>query len=290
MATKGRRELAEKIVTPSKLQYPTFLMNFPFTVSNEIRNNVLMKDVEPYNYPRAFAQWLDLYGSIIDAGGLVYILPSERDFQDLPYVANMGCYLPHLEEDVVLVSNFYSPPRMGEEVIGVKFFDMMRYTTRMCPHYWEGEADLKWLHDNVYVAPHGIRTEKAAHAWMESNFFMKVIPLELTDNKLYHLDCVLFPLTNEKTVVATSVLQDEDLAVLEKETEILDIPKEFIYNGWTNAVRIGKTIFHASDSSNREIEHFYGKHGFDTRPIVLNEFDKSGADLSCLIMHFNYIR
>ena len=119
---------------------------------------------------------------------------------------------------------------------------------------------------------------------------MKVISLELTDDKLYHLDCVLFPLTNEKTIVTTSVLQKKDISSLEKETEILDIPKEYAYNGWTNAVRIGKTIFHASDTSNKEIERFYGKHDFETRPIVLDEFDKSGADLSCLIMHFNYNR
>lgn len=279
-----------KITTPSQLNTPSFLMNFPFTVDNKYHNNVLMKQYsESYNYDRAYSQWLDLYQNIVDEGGLVYILPSEKEFQDLPYVANIGCYLPHLNENTILISNYYSPPRMGEELIAIKFFDMMRYSMRLCPYYWEGEADLKWLNNNVYAAAHGLRTEKKTHDWLENNFNMKIIPIKMLDEKLYHLDCVMFPLSDEKTIVATSIIEKEDLKKLEEVTEILDIPEKFIYNGWTNCIRIGNKIFHAWDKSNTEIEKFYNKLGFQSLPILLSEFDKSGADLSCLIMHLNYI-
>lgn len=293
MDTKGRRKLAKttKITTPSELETPTYLMNFPFTVDNSYRNNILMKpDHAPYDYDKAFSQWLDLYQTIVDEGGLVYILPSEKDLQDLPYVANIGCYLPHIKEPTVLMSNFYSPPRMGEENIGVRFFDSMRYKTRMCPSYWEGEADLKWLHDNVYASPYGLRTEKAAHDWFRHEFDMQIIPIKMNDERLYHLDCVLFPLDNQRTVAATYVMDDEDIKNLEKVTEIIDIPKEYIYNGWTNCLRMGNKIFHAWDHSNIDIEDFYAKLGYLTVPVKLDEFDKSGADLSCLIMHLNYKR
>lgn len=291
MDTKGRRKLAKKIITPSELNLPAYLMNFPFTVDNKYRNNVLMKpDHQPYDYDRAFSQWMSLYNAIVDEGGLVYILPSEREFQDLPYVANIGCYLPHIKDPTVLVSNFYSPPRIGEEILGVRFFQSMRYNARMCPTYWEGEADLKWLHNNVYAAPYGIRTEKASHDWFRYEFDMEVVSIKMNDEKLYHLDCMLFPLDDNRTVVATSIMDKEDIKNLEKVTEIIDIPKEYIYNGWTNSVRIGNKIFHAWDHSNKEIDKFYGNLGFYTVPILLDEFDKSGADLSCLIMHLNYIR
>lgn len=276
-----------KIQTPSSLKIPAFVMNFPFTVDNKYPNNVLMNKNDVYDKERAYKQFLNLYHEIAKES-LVYILPSERDLQDLPYVANIGAYLPHLE-DTILMSNFYSPPRRGEEEIGQNFFYSMNYNTQYCPYYFEGEADLKWIKDNVYASSHGIRTELSSHYWMENRFNMKVVSIKLSDERLYHLDCVLFPL-GEKTVVATSVLDPDDIKHLEEYTEIVDIPPNRVYNGWTNCVRIGQKIYHASHEYDKEIERFYYNLGFETVSVELDEFDKSGADLSCLIMHLNYIR
>ena len=104
---------------------------------------------------------------------------------------------------------------------------------------------------------------------------MEVISIKMNDEKLYHLDCVLFPLDDKRTVAATSVMDKEDIKALEKVTEVIDIPKEYIYNGWTNSIRIGDKVFHAWDHSNKEIDKFYGNLGFYTVPILLDEFDKS---------------
>lgn len=277
------------IRTPSSLSTPSFLMNFPFTVDNRDPNNVLMKDSRPYNYHLAFDQFLQLYKTVAQES-LVYILPSELDLQDLPYVANLGCYLPHLVKDTILLANFKSPPRVGEELIGYRFFKSMNYDVIKCPYFWEGEADLKYIRDNIYAAPHGIRTCIESHRWMEKTLGMKVISIKLTDPKLYHLDCVMFPINDEKAVVATSVLDTSCIKELEKYVEIVDVPEEYVYNGWTNVVRINDRILHASDISNHHIASFYSDLGFEAVDIDLSEFDKSGADLSCLLMHFNYTR
>ena len=280
----------QEIKTPSQLNIPSLLVNFPFTVSNRDPNNVYMgSDDNPYNMDRAFKQFMGLYKEL-SRKALLYVLPSELDLQDLPYVANIGCYLPHIKDPTILISNFKSAPRVGEELIAWNFFRMMRYNVLKCPYWFEGEADLKYLKDNIYISCHGMRTSELAHQWMRDNFNMNVISMQLIDPKLYHLDCSLFVVSPTQVVATTSVLNKEDLIELEKHAEVISVPDKFIYNSWTNCVKIGNKVYHGSDNSNREIERFYGALDLELVSVELDEFDKSGADLSCLVMHLNYFK
>lgn len=283
----AQKEVAE---TPAEIKYPTFLMNFPFTVDNEVANNALMGDDEDYNYGIAFKQFMDLYTTIVGTGSLVYLLPSEKDLQDLPYVANLGCYLPHLETPTVIIANFKSAPRKGEESVGIKFLKSMKYKTLQCPNYWEGEADLKWLRDNIYIAGYGIRSDLKSYVWMKDTFDMKVVPIEMKDKKLYHFDCMFFPLTEDKALVSASIITDKEIKRLEKYLEIVEVPKQYIYDGWTNLVRIKEKIFYNMPPTNhswKALDKLIEKLGFEPVGIDLDEFDKSGADLSCMVMALN---
>src|SRR5208283_3425394 len=99
---------AEDAKLPSQLDFPCFLLNFPFTVDNRVANNELMGEKDkPYNMEKAFSQFMNLY-HIIAREALVYILPSGKDYQDLPFVANLGLCPPNKPE-VMLLSNFTSP-------------------------------------------------------------------------------------------------------------------------------------------------------------------------------------
>lgn len=277
--------------TPSELKIPAYLMNFPFTVDNSNQNNALMKDKKEYNYDRAFLQFLQLYSLLVGESSLVYLLPSEKELQDLPYVANIGCYLPHLKKPTIVVSNFKSPPRKGEANVGIKFFESMRYEVYRPSTFWEGEADLKYLYANVYIAGYGIRSEDKTYKWMAEKFKMKIIPVEMTDEKLYHFDCLFFPLEDEKALVAVSALDKEDLKLIEKVVDVIEVPKKYIYDGWTNAIRIDKKVLYhipVTEDSRTAIDNILIKAGYEPVGVNIGEFDKSGASLSCLIMHLNY--
>lgn len=279
--------------TPSELKTPSFLLNFPFTVDNHTLNNPLMhKDQGKYDYPRAFRQFMGLYSELVREGALVYLLPSEKDLQDLPYTANLGCYLPHLDTPTILVSNFKSEPRRGEEEVGIKFFLSMRYRAHLSPYFWEGEADLKYIRDNLYVGGHGIRSDIRSYHWFEERFKMKILFVKMTNEKLYHLDCMFFPISNDKALAATSIIDTEDIKQLEKHMDLIEVPKEFIYDGWTNLIRIKDKIFYTvpeTAQSRRALDNLINQLGYDTVPLNLGEFDKSGADLSCLVMHLNFV-
>jgi N-dimethylarginine dimethylaminohydrolase len=294
--------------TPSQLNIPSFVVNFPFTLDTKNPNNAWMQELKPedleVNRPRAYRQFMDLYNFMAGAS-LTYILPSYGNFQDQVYVANLGIYLPHIKDkNHIILSNFTSEPRRGEEAVGNSFFKLMNYTTHLCPHKWEGEADLKYLYNNVYIGGYGIRTERESYEWMRKMFDMEIIELEMVDDYLYHLDCSVFPLTNEKTMICTSMYSPEEIEKLGKYTEIIDVSEDDALGGITNSVRVGNSIMCASNITELKrgdelyqleankiatLEKVCSNEGMEPIIFNLSEYMKSGALLSCMCFHLNYI-
>jgi len=294
--------------TPSQLPIPAFVMNFPFTLDTANPNNIWMQEMGKeelkINKGNAYRQFLDLY-QFVAGNSLVCNLPATGNYQDLVYVANLGIQLPHLKDtNTIIMSNFTSEPRQGEEKVGKPFFEAMGYEVHMCPFKWEGEADLKYLYDNVYVGGYGIRSDIKAYEWMEKEFDMKIIKLEMVDDYLYHLDCSIFPLTHEKTLVCTEMFEEDELKQLEQYTEVIDISVDDAFNGLTNSVRLGNMILCASNLSEmtradenyeaekakiNTLEKICFNEGLEPVFFNLSEYMKSGAMLSCMMMHLNYV-
>ena len=294
--------------TPSQLPIPAFVMNFPFTLDTANPNNIWMQEMEKkelkINKGNAYRQFLDLY-QFVAGNSLVYNLPATGNYQDLVYVANLGIQLPHIKDsNTIIMANFTSEPRQGEEEVGKPFFEAMGYEVHNCPFKWEGEADLKYLYDNVYIGGYGIRSDIKAYEWMEKEFDMKIIKLEMVDDYLYHLDCSIFPLTQEKTLVCTEMFEEDELAQLEQHTEIIDISVDDAFNGLTNSVRLGNMILCASNLSEmtradenyeaekakiNTLEKICFNEGLEPVFFNLSEYMKSGAMLSCMMMHLNYV-
>ena len=294
--------------TPSQLQLQSYLMNFPFSLSTSDPNNIWMQEMTDeeltINKPKAYKQFMDLY-NFIAGQSLVYTLPSEGNFQDLVYVANLGLQLPHIkDENHILLSNFTSDPRKGEELVGEKFFNQMGYKTHISPYKWEGEADIKYLYDNVYIGGYGIRSNIKTYEWMEENFDMNIIKVAMVDEYMYHLDCSIFALNTHKTLVCTELYDKEELNEIEQHTEIVDIDVDDSLYGMANSVRLGNMILCASNISElKKTDEFYEgeKHKIASlekicsdegmEPVVFNlsEYMKSGAMLSCMVMHLNRV-
>ena len=294
--------------TPSQLPLQSYVMNFPFSLSTSDPNNIWMQELTDeelaINRPKAYKQFMDLY-NFVAGGSLTYLLPSEGNFQDQVYVANLGIYLPHIkDENHIILSNFTSDPRKGEEQVGEKFFNQMGYKTAISPYKWEGEADLKYLYDNVYIGGYGIRSNIKTYEWMEENYGMDILKVAMVDEYLYHLDCSIFALNQDQTLICTELYDEDEIKMLEKYTEIIDIDVEDALGGLTNSVRMGNMILCASNISEMKKTHEYydgEKHKLETlekicgdagmEPVIFNlsEFMKSGAMLSCMMMHLNRV-
>jgi N-dimethylarginine dimethylaminohydrolase len=294
--------------TPSQLHLQSYVMNFPFTLATSDPNNIWMQELTDdelaINRPKAYKQFMDLY-NFMAGQSLVHLLPSEGNFQDQVYVANLGLQLSHLKDkNTILLSNYSSDPRKGEELVGEKFFKMMGYDTHISPHKWEGEADIKHLYDNVYVGGYGIRSNIKTYEWMEENFDMNILKVAMTDEYLYHLDCSIFPLNEYKTLVCTELFDEDEIKMLEKHTEIIDVDVDNALCGMTNSVRMGNMILCASNISELKKSHEYyegeknkiaalekicSNEGMEPVIFNLSEFMKSGAMLSCMVMHLNRV-
>lgn len=292
----------------STLPQPAFLMCPPFSYSTAVPNNIWMKEMDAEKRRpesrRALTQFFQVY-RYIASEGLVYLLPSHQDIglQDQVFVANLGVVLEHGRfANTAIVSDFTSEPRRGESAVGSAFFRAMGLDVHEPPAKFEGDAELKHLHDNVYIGGYGLRSERAAYDWMEQTFDMKVIKVKMHDPYLYHLDCLVFPITNEKTLVCTELLDEKDVDEIEKETEIIDVPADDAYSGICNSVRVANTVVTASHihelkrgtedysheiKKNRRLEDIVAELALEVKYFNLSEYHKGGALLSCMVLHLN---
>ena len=301
-------EASKQPLTPTQLRRPAFLLAPPFSYQTGVANNVWMEDIEPDDrepdQQRSMAQFLDVY-RFVASEALVYLLPArgDCDLQDLVFAANLGVVLDHFDgPGTAVLSNVTSEPRRGETSVGMRFFEAMGYTALISPHRFEGDAELKHLHDNVYVGGHGQRSEAATYDWMERCFGVEVIRLRHDDPYLYHLDCTVFPLTREETLVCTEIYDRGQLARLEKHTDIIDVSLDLCYAGICNSVRLSNLILNASHihelkrggsdhaeelAKNRRLVDIAADRGMEVGFFNVSEYHKGGALLSCMMMHLN---
>lgn len=293
---------------PTCLDKPAYLMNVPFSLNADVANNLWMEELKPenrqVNIHKALNQFFQLY-HFIASDAVVYLLPTPNitGYQDLVYTANMGMIFDHLtDKTIVFLSNFSTQVRSPEVSVGKAFFELMGYQTTTPPYHFEGDAEIKHLHDNVYIGGYGIRSDKKAYQWMMENFDIKIITIKETEPYLYHLDCTVFPLTHENTLVCTELYTEFELKQIASETNIIDVSINDCFSGICNSVRVGNSILNASDifdikitdeyyqeekQKNRKLEDIAAKHAFELCFFNLSEFLKSGALLSCMVMHLN---
>ncbi len=276
-------------------------MSFPFSYHTSFANNQWMKDLNEHqrqpDYQRAAVQFLALYQNL-SADALVYLLPTPpgANLQDLIYTANLGIVLEHMpERNTVVISNFTSPPRRGETAVGGKFFQDMGYDVQVSPARFEGEAELKHLYDNVYIGGYGIRSQKETYEWMERTFDMRIIKLCEVEKYLYHLDCSIFPITRENTLVCTELFTRSELAELGRYTNIIPVTADEAFSGICNCVRLPSLVLNSSHlhdlkagtkdyrtelQKNRKLEDIVANLALEVSYFNLSEFHKSGALLS----------
>ncbi len=298
-----------------RLGVPVFLMNLPLSLSTAEPNNIIMEQLDGgerrVDLREAIAQFVEAY-RFVSQHALVYLLPSRPGLQDQTYVSNLGAVLHHLEEETVVVSRFRSRPRVDEAAVGIDFFSLLNFSVHRPPPgfageplYFEGEADLKHIEDNLYVGARDMRTSDSALRWLGESFDMEIIPFPMSDPHLYHLDCCLLRLDAESVVLCTAVAEAGALRAIESRCEVIDIDLEGGYAGITNSVLIGDLLlcdttietiektdpWYAREKLKIEtLERVCSRKGLQLKPLNMAEFYKSGAALSCLLMRLNHPR
>jgi len=270
-----------------------FVMCPPKYLSTRIKNNKWMEG-KTINIPRAMQQFNRIVTVIEALGTKVLQIPPVPAAQDQVYTANIGIAL----KPYIILSKYKSPGRQVEVPPARRFFEQMGYKCIECPYYFEGRADLIKFNDTTYIGGIGQSSDPEAYKWIEDKTGVNVVNIKETDKGLFHCDCVVFVINDQNILVNTEGTDAAGLKQLEKLANVIPVPKGLAETGITNSVKIpNKPIVLSGCFKPETPEHrkamdalnvLYDKFGMTVVLLDCDEFDKSGADLSCCVMDLDF--
>jgi len=307
-----KEESSKKKKTLSDINMPVFVMCPPIYAEFQVANNVWMEQLASenggqveINVDRFMYEWHLLFNALSQEG-VVMTLPPVNGLQDEVFV-NCFAFLPHIKEPrVCVISRFRAKGRQGEEKVAYDFLTQCGYVCYQPPEgfYWEGEACLKFLRDNIYLSTYGVRNTIEALEWIESNFDCQVIKVCEETPELYHSDCLVFPITPYDVLVAVKHTNKTELKKLENVANVIPIEDEGLLEvGIMNCVSVGYTVYcgdndlaYQGDKELLDLEkrkreiicQIAGDLGMEVVFIPFTEALKMGGMLSCCVTRLNY--
>ncbi len=266
---------------------PQILMCSPdhFTVSYVINpwmegneSNVVSKD--------AILQWNELYAQLSKVAD-ISLIPPHIDLPDLVFTANAGLVF----NNIFIPSNFYHPERQKEENIFTSWFEKKGYEIKILPKdvSFEGAGDALFdKKENILWSAHGFRSSISSSSELEHILPFDIIKLKLIDQRFYHLDTCLCPLTNGHLLYFPKSFDEESIIEIKRrksEDLIIEVEEEDALHFACNAVNIDQTIF-LNNCSNK-LETQLNNKGFNVIKIKLTEFLKSGGASKCLTLRLD---
>ena len=137
---------------------------------------------------------------------------------------------------------------------------------------------------------HGFRSDAAARSELEAFTGRRAIPLELHDERLYHLDMVLTVLEDGTALACLEALTPrsrETLLAYPYLRRVIPVPLEEALRFGVNLVQVGRTIVWGADAprTTRALLH----HGYRVRHTNLSEFHLAGGSAACLVSRIQSI-
>jgi N-dimethylarginine dimethylaminohydrolase len=211
--------------------------------------------------------------------------------------------LPHLMPHPIIMANTKDEERRPETIVGSDFLNQMGFgSVTVAPAHWDGEADLKYLRDNIYFMVQGPGTTPLALDWFRQQFEMEIIPIQVHDPEFHHLEHIIFPLTTIQVIVNTGAISADDLVAIEKVAEV--IPLNPMTRSATQLLRIHRLLLGSSNIATLKA----GDDGYEVErtkvdaitriaadnyfePIFFNlsEYTDDGAGLGSLFLHLNTV-
>ncbi len=257
-----------------------FLMCPPehFGVLYEI--NPWMHQEVAVDLDRAREQWGELLSTLVAAGAEVELLDPQAGLPDLVFTANAGTvnagrYVP---------SRFRHPYRQPEVAYDTAWFAGHGYEVVELPpdvgHEGAGDA-LPFR--GVFLSGYKSRSDAAAHGPLSALLGAPVRPIELVDDRLYHLDLTFCPLDDRRAMVAPHAWDRYGCKVVEALVpEPLVLSDDEVLAFCANSVVVGTTVVMAScpPAVGRRLEAW----GFDVEVVAVGEFRKAGGGCRCLTL------
>lgn len=263
----------------------TFLLCAPthfgvdYVINPWMRGNVANVDAD-----LAMQQWSNLFREL-SLVSHVTTIEQKPGLPDMVFTANAGLILGRN----FVPSNFKHQERKGEEEHFTDYFDRHQYSCIQTPIdlMFEGAGDAlfdKRLFNHLWMGC-GRRTDTECAYWLSHTLGITVVPLNLVDDRFYHLDTCFCPLSNGQIMYypgAFSRGANAIIAELVPEKLRIEVSEEDALKFACNAVNTGFHIFLNACSANliTELE----SHGYVVHETPLTEFMKAGGSAKCLTL------
>ncbi len=228
----------------------------------------------------AQAQWEALVALLRAAGADVDEQPPQEGLPDLVFTANAGL----VNGDRFLASRFRNPERQGEMVHDIAWFGEHGWEVHELPgavvHEGAGDA-LPFRH--VLLSGHRWRSDVAAHPLVAHELQVPVRPVELIDERFYHLDITFCPLDDRHAITTPGVWGGHGRKVVEALVpEPLALELHEAETFCANSVVVGRNIVMPScpPRVGRQLERW----GFEVAVADVGEFLKAGGGVRCLTL------
>lgn len=235
------------------------------------RDNRVQPDV-------ASAQWQSLYDIYTQRlGWQVELVEPVAGLPDLVFTANGGLVI----KGKVALPCFRQPERQGETPVFEAWFRANGWTERYMPrHDFEGEGDaLLW--NDVLFAGHPWRSDITAHRDIARFFGCRVVPLQLTDARFYHLDTAFTVIDAQTVALYPGAFTAQSVqAVRDIVPHVIEAGESDAQAYGLNALSDGHHIV-LSDMATSLIAE-YRARGYEVWPTPIGEFRKSGGGVKCL--------
>ncbi len=236
---------------------------------------------------RALAQWEGLVATLRAAGAEVTEIDQGPDVPDLVFTANAGI----VSGPTFVPSHFRHPERQPETERFASWFAAQGATVERLPddldHEGAGDA-LPFGADASEATPvllsgYRFRSDAAATTPLSVLTGAVVRPLELVDERLYHLDLTFCPLDDRRALCAPLGWDRYGTRVVESLVpEPVWLTDEEALGFTANSVVVGTTVVMPQIPAlvGRQLETW----GFDPVAVDIGEFLKAGGACRCLTL------
>ncbi len=252
-----------------------------FGIEYEI--NPWMRVCNAVDPEKSKAQWQNLMQTLEeDTGAELQIMKPIKGLPDLVFTANAGL----IHDGVTVISQFCQSERQQEEKHFKQWF--VEHDYQVVPlgeeSYFEGAGDLLGFAD-VWFGGYRKRSDIGAYTALAKIFDKVILPLELVNDKFYHLDTCFCPLSGGELLYYPSAFDSYAQNTINnhvKEHQRLIVPSVEAEKFACNAVCVDRHVV-LPTGCDRTMELLI-RHDYIPHPVELSEFMKSGGSAKCLTL------
>ena len=159
---------------------------------------------------------------------------------------------------------------------------MRRTTGRM---YFEGAGDALRCGEHLFAGYH-FRSEIRSHSALSEILGERVLSLQLTDPRYYHLDTCFCPLADGRLIYHPAAFDEYARQVIEENVrERVEVSTEDAVRFGCNAVCVGTHVVLSAGCT--KLIHDLSGWGFQVHSVNLDEYLKSGGSAKCLTLRLD---